>query len=98
MTELRYDEEATKRLLAVYVTPDVVVQREQFLRVLDRQRGLRGRGGFAERGLRDLQVQVDEFLDAFECLAGQAEHGFDIGFVGGDQLFRGLHLGLQGLG
>ena len=34
MTELRYDEEATKRLLAVYVTPDVVAQREQFLRAL----------------------------------------------------------------
>jgi hypothetical protein len=34
MTELRYDEEATKRLLAVYVTPDVVSQREQFLRAL----------------------------------------------------------------
>lgn len=34
MTELQFDEEATKRLLAVYVTPDVVAQREQFLRAL----------------------------------------------------------------
>jgi hypothetical protein len=32
MTELRYDEEATNRLLAAYVMPDVVAQREQFLR------------------------------------------------------------------
>ncbi|MCB1868440.1 MAG: methyltransferase domain-containing protein [Gammaproteobacteria bacterium] len=34
MTELSYDEEATKRLLSVYVTPDVVAQRAQFLRAL----------------------------------------------------------------
>lgn len=39
MAELRYDEEATKRLLAVYVTPDVVTQRQQFLRALDPQTG-----------------------------------------------------------
>ncbi|MDH3289100.1 MAG: methyltransferase domain-containing protein [Betaproteobacteria bacterium] len=35
MTELHYDEEATKRLLALYVTPDVVAQRAQFLRALE---------------------------------------------------------------
>jgi len=34
MTELRFDEEATKKLLAVYVTPDVAAQREQFVRAL----------------------------------------------------------------
>ena len=34
MTELHFDEEATNRLLAVYVTPDVVTQRTQFLRAL----------------------------------------------------------------
>jgi len=34
MTELHFDEEAAKRLLAAYVTPDVVAQREQLLRVL----------------------------------------------------------------
>jgi arsenite methyltransferase len=39
MTELRYDKDATKRLLAVYVTPDVVSQREQFLRALNPQQG-----------------------------------------------------------
>ena len=39
MTELRYDEEATKRLLAAYVTPDVVAQREQFVRGLEPQAG-----------------------------------------------------------
>jgi ubiquinone/menaquinone biosynthesis C-methylase UbiE len=41
MTELRFDEEATKRLLAVYVTPDVMAQREQFLRALAPRTGER---------------------------------------------------------
>ena len=41
MTELHYDEEATKRLLAAYVTPDVVAQREQFLRALGPRSGER---------------------------------------------------------
>ena len=41
MAELRYDEEATKKLLAMYVTPDVVTQRQQFLRALNPQRGER---------------------------------------------------------
>ena len=31
MTALQYDKEATERLLALYVTPDVVAQRDQFL-------------------------------------------------------------------
>ena len=39
MTELLYDEAATKRLLAVYVTPDVVTQREQFVRALNPRKG-----------------------------------------------------------
>lgn len=41
MIELRYDEEATKRLLAAYVTPDMVAQREQFLRALSPRLGER---------------------------------------------------------
>jgi ubiquinone/menaquinone biosynthesis C-methylase UbiE len=39
MVELRYDEEATKQLLAMYVTPDVVEQRRRFVRTLDPQTG-----------------------------------------------------------
>lgn len=31
MTSLQYDNEATERLLALYVTPDVVAQREKFM-------------------------------------------------------------------
>ena len=41
MGELRYDEEATKKLLAMYVTPDVIEQRQQFLRALNPQKGER---------------------------------------------------------
>jgi len=41
MTELRFDEEATKRLLAAYVTPDVEAQREQFLGALGPHTGER---------------------------------------------------------
>ena len=41
MTELRFDEEATKRLLALYVTPDMVSQRGEFLRALDPKSGER---------------------------------------------------------
>ncbi len=41
MAELRFDEEATKRLLALYVTPDMVSQRGEFLRALDPRPGER---------------------------------------------------------
>ncbi len=41
MTELRFDEDATKRLLALYVTPDMVSQRGEFLRALDPKSGER---------------------------------------------------------
>jgi ubiquinone/menaquinone biosynthesis C-methylase UbiE len=41
MTGLRFDQEATKRLLAVYMTPDVVAQRAQFLRALQPRSGER---------------------------------------------------------
>lgn len=41
MPVLEYDTEATKRLLAIYVTPDVIAQRGQFLRALDARPGER---------------------------------------------------------
>jgi ubiquinone/menaquinone biosynthesis C-methylase UbiE len=41
MTDLRFDEEATKGLLALYVTPDVVAQRAQFLCALEPRTGER---------------------------------------------------------
>ena len=41
MTELHYDEEATRRLLALYVTPDVVAQRAEFLAALNPRVGER---------------------------------------------------------
>jgi len=41
MAELLFDEEATKRLLAAYVTPDVEAQRDQFVRALGPHTGER---------------------------------------------------------
>lgn len=41
MSILEYDDEATQRLLALYVTPDVVAQRRDFLRALNLKSGER---------------------------------------------------------
>ena len=41
MGELHYDEEATRQLLAMYLPQDVVVQRRQFLRALNPEKGER---------------------------------------------------------
>lgn len=41
MTDLRFDEEASKGLLALYVTPDVIAQRGQFLCALEPRIGER---------------------------------------------------------
>jgi ubiquinone/menaquinone biosynthesis C-methylase UbiE len=41
MTELHFDDEAAKQLVAAYVTPDVVALREQFLRALGPRPGER---------------------------------------------------------
>ena len=65
------------------------LQSQQLLRVLDRQRGGGRFGGFAQRGLCDLQVQLDELLDAFEGLGGEAEQGLDAGLLGGHELISG---------
>jgi len=67
------------------------LQGDQFLRVLDAQHGLAGFGGFGQGGLGGGDVQLDELLDAFEGLRGQAEEGFDVGFLRGQDLFSGQH-------
>ena len=41
MTDLRFDDEATQGLLALYVTPDVVAQRAQFVAALEPRTGER---------------------------------------------------------
>ena len=41
MSELRYNQEATKQLLAMYVTQDVIAQRRQFLHILSPRKGER---------------------------------------------------------
>ena len=54
-----------------------------------RQKLARVHGHFGQRRLGDLQVQLDQLLDAFEGLRGQAEQGLEVGLVGGGELFRG---------
>jgi hypothetical protein len=71
----------------------VGLQREQLLRVLDRQRGLHVLRGVADRGLGDLEVQLDELLDAFEGGSGEAEQRFDVALLDADVLFNGHHVG-----
>jgi hypothetical protein len=70
------------------------LQGQQLLRVLDRQRGLGVRGGFGHRRLGDLEVELDQLLDAFERRVGQVEQGLDVGLLGAHDLFNGDHLGL----
>jgi hypothetical protein len=68
------------------------LQGQQFLRVLDAEDRLGGAGGFGQGGLGGGEVQLDELLDAFEGLGGQAEEGFDGGFLRGQDLFSGQHV------
>jgi hypothetical protein len=54
---LQFDEETSRKVEALYLTPDVVAQRYQTLKVMDLQEGERGpeddnRGGRAECGNR----------------------------------------------
>lgn len=58
MTTLRYDEDASRRLVAIYVTPDVAAQRAELLRALQPRAGERvldvGSGpGFLVESLAD---------------------------------------------
>jgi len=64
------------------------LQVEQFLGVLDAQQGLGVVGGLGQRSLGGLQVEFNQFLDAFEGLLGQTEEGLDLGFLGGDDFRR----------
>ncbi|WP_316893264.1 hypothetical protein [Ralstonia mannitolilytica] len=41
----------------------------------------------SQGGLDDLQVQFDQLFDAFKCLVGQAEEGFQVGLVRRSDLF-----------
>ena len=58
---------------------------------IDEAGGLGVLGGLGQRGLGNLQVQLDELFDAFKGFLGEPEQGLDIGFVGGNQLFSGHH-------
>ena len=71
------------------------LQGQQRLRILHRQRGKAGFGRVAEAGLDDLQIERGELLDAFERLGGEAQHNFEVGLVGGGELFGIQHGVLQ---
>ena len=71
------------------------LQREQFLGILGAEGGDRGALHFAQRSLGDLQVQLDELLDAFERLVGQVEQRFEVGFLGGNDLFEAVSMGSE---
>ena len=49
-------------------------------------------GGFLQRRLGNLDIQLDELLDAFQGLLGETEHGLDVGFLGDNDLFSGQHV------
>jgi hypothetical protein len=68
------------------------LQGQQFLCVLDAQDSLGGAGSFGQGGLGGGDVQFDELFNAFESLGGQTKQGFDVGFVGGQDLFSGQHI------
>src|SRR5690606_24508717 len=58
--------------------------------VLDVEEGTELLGGFADRRLRGLQVELGELLEAFEGLEGEGPVAFNRGFLDLDQLFGGL--------
>ena len=64
-------------------------QREEFLRVLHRQRALCVFLAFGQRGLHDLKVQFDQLLDAFERLVREAEQRVEVGFLCSGDLLGG---------
>ena len=47
--------------------------------------------GLGEGSLGGLHIQLDQLFHAFEGFLGQAEEGFDVGFLGGNDLFSGQH-------
>ncbi|MDT4847919.1 hypothetical protein FQZ97_819960 [compost metagenome] len=73
------------------------MQRQQLLGVLDAQGGLDGALGFGQGGLGSGHVQFDQLFNAFESLGGQAEQGFEVCFLSGEDLVSGQgHLGSPG--
>ena len=63
------------------------LQSQQFLSVFHAQQGLCVASGFRQGSFGSGQVQFNQLFNAFESLVGQAKQGFDIGFVGSNNLF-----------
>jgi ubiquinone/menaquinone biosynthesis C-methylase UbiE len=90
MSVLEYDDEATQRLLAVYVTPDVTAQRNEFLHLFDPHPGERvldvGAGpGFLATAIAEVVgesgsvcgVDISESLLEVARSLGKAQHGIE---------------------
>ena len=65
------------------------LQGHQFLCVFHAQNSAGVGGGFGQSSARSGQVQLHQLFHAFEGLVGQTKQGFNVGFVGGEHLFRG---------
>ncbi len=65
------------------------LQGDDFLQILGAEQGLGVVDAVFQHGTGGVQVQGGETLGAREGGVGQGEHGFDVGFVGASQLFRG---------
>ena len=68
------------------------LQSQQFLCVFHAHQSLCLVGGFGQSGFGSLDIQLDQFLDAGKGFVGQAEKGFDGGFLRSDNLFSGQHI------
>jgi hypothetical protein len=65
------------------------LQGHQLLHVLGGHQGLGGSNGVFQHGAGGVQVQGGDALGAGESGVGQGQQGFDVGFVGGNDLLGG---------
>ena len=68
------------------------LQSQQFLCVFHAQNGLGVVGGLGQGCFGSLDVQLDQLFHAFEGFLGQTKQGFEVGFLGGNDLFSGQHV------
>ena len=67
------------------------LQSHQFLCVFHAHHGLCVVASFSQSGFGGLHIQFDQFFNAFKGFVGQTKQGFDVGFVGGHDLFSSQH-------
>ena len=70
------------------------LQGQQLLSILGAQQGLGGSDGVFQNSASGVQVEGGDALGAGEGGVGQGQQGFNVGLVGGDDLFGGAHVNL----